>query len=69
MSYLTDHSRRPSPRWLRPTILVFLALPLLAAGPCLTTATESLITGFFNAVTNVLVQQLQTDLGLLLNTA
>ena len=42
-----------------------VALPLLATGPCLTIAQQSVINGFFNAVTPELVDQARTTLGLL----
>jgi len=52
---------RPSYRFWLPIML--LALPLLATGPCLITAEQSLINGFFDAVTPLLIQQVSEELG------
>jgi hypothetical protein len=40
-----------------------LALPLLATGPCLLTAEQALINGFFDAVTPMLVDRFASELG------
>jgi hypothetical protein len=40
-----------------------LALPLLATGPCLTTAEQSVINGFFDAVTPLLIDYVANELG------
>ncbi len=55
---------RRSARLRRKVVLVALALPLLSAGTCLNLARESVINGFFDAVTPALDQQLQDTLGL-----
>ncbi len=48
----------------RRVLLVVLALPLLTTGTCLDIAQESLIDGFFDAVTPHLVDQAEEGLGL-----
>jgi hypothetical protein len=50
-------------RFGRGVALVLLGLPLLATGPCLTTAEESVINGFFDAVTPLLIERTAEDLG------
>ncbi len=52
-------------RWFggRRVALVVLALPLLLTGPCLVTAQQSLINGFFDAVTPLLIQAVSEELG------
>lgn len=45
-------------------VYVALSAPLLTLGSCATIAQQSVITGFFDAVTATLVGQAQTDLGL-----
>jgi hypothetical protein len=47
----------------RSVALLLLALPLLATGPCLITAEQSLINGFFDAVTPLLIEQFSQELG------
>jgi len=39
-------------------------LPLLATGPCVEIAQDALISGFFTAVTRVLVDEAETCLGI-----
>jgi hypothetical protein len=51
-------------RTLRVIALGLVALPLLTTGPCLTIADQSLINGFFNAVTPLLVDEARSALGL-----
>ena len=50
-------------RKLRTLALILLALPLLVTGPCLTIANQSVINGFFNAVTPILVDRAAQALG------
>ncbi len=47
----------------RRVALVLLGLPLLATGPCLLTAQQALINGFFDAVTPLLVERVADELG------
>ena len=51
-------------RWFRCLTLASLASLLLATGPCLTTAEQSLINGFFDALTPLVVDQARQQLGL-----
>jgi hypothetical protein len=50
-------------RFGRQALVGTLLLPLLATGPCLTTAEQSVINGFFDAVTPLLIEQAAADLG------
>jgi hypothetical protein len=51
--------------WLgRGLAVAILTVPLLASGPCVQVGQSSAITGFFNGLTAVMVQQLQDRLGL-----
>jgi len=50
-------------RLSRAIALLLLGLPLLATGPCLLTAEQSLINGFFDAVTPLLIQWYSDQLG------
>ena len=47
----------------RHAALAALLVPLLATGPCLTTAEQSIINGFFDAVTPLLVERVSEELG------
>ncbi len=49
--------------WVRGSLLMLLGLPLLATGPCLTTAEQSIINGFFDAVTPLLIERFAEELG------
>jgi hypothetical protein len=40
-------------------LLAIVSATLLGLGPCVQIATEAAISGFFNATTNVLVEQLE----------
>ena len=57
-------SRVRRSRVLRCLALASLVCPLLATGPCATIAEQSVINGFFDAVTPILVDQARQDLGL-----
>ncbi len=54
-------SRRRFWRW---TALGLVAPWLLATGPCLTTLERSVINGFFDGITTVMVDRLRDELGL-----
>jgi hypothetical protein len=53
----------------RGVALLLLGLPLLATGPCLITAEQSLVNGFFDAVTPLLIQWYSDQLGVTSTTA
>ena len=52
----------------RRAALVLLGLPLVATGPCLITAQQALINGFFDAVTPLLIERVADDLGVTVPT-
>ena len=57
-------------RWLgRGLAAAIFAVPLLASGPCVQIGQNATITGFFNALTSILVQRLQDQLGVTDSTA
>jgi hypothetical protein len=57
-------SRLRRSRVLRYLALASVVCPLLATGPCVTIAEQSVINGFFDAVTPILVDYARQELGL-----
>jgi hypothetical protein len=57
-------SRVRRSRVLRYLALASVVCPLLATGPCVTIAEQSVINGFFDAVTPILVDHARQELGL-----
>ncbi len=56
--------RTRSSRKLLAWAVIALSCPLLTTGPCLTIANESVINGFFDAVTPLLIDYARDQLGL-----
>jgi hypothetical protein len=54
---------RKQRRFKRGVAMLLLGLPLLVTGPCLLTAEQSVINGFFDAVTPLLIQWYSDQLG------
>jgi hypothetical protein len=53
----------------RRLVLSIVTLPLLAAGSCAVIAQTSVVSGFFNAVTPLLVDHVRAGMGLAADTA